>query len=740
MQTQSLNENWKFTRLPGFTLAALPDPLPDVRWETVTLPHTWFSEGDPYQGLAVYEKTVVRDTDHPKAFLSFDGADQCCRVYVNGVFAGSHAGGYARFRLAVPDAVLEDPSWTVRVFLENSANEEVAPSFGDFTVFGGLYRKVDLLLCGETRFDYEYYGTDGLIVRTNVNKDGQGEITLEPHAVCAAEHCRIEYQVKDDRGGILRAAEGAPGETVALTVDRPLLWDGAGNARFYTVAASLYAGDKLMDRTEIRTGFRAVEISGQKGLTLNGRPYPLRGVARHQDRAGVYCCASPQDIREDFSMIQEMGANAVRLSHYQHPQAAYDCCDEMGLLAWAEIPMLKMTESPALMENAIQQLTELILQNIHHPAIFCWGIQNEIAMFRDAPFMHENCKRLHALVRELDPGRFSASANLYPLKASSKLNEITDLVGYNVYFGWYYGETADYGPYLDRFHAARPNLPFGISEYGVDANLSLHSENPKVKDYSEEYQALWHETVYPQIESRPWLWGSFVWNMFDFSSVRRNEGGQKFVNAKGLVSHDRRTRKDAFYYYKARWSKEPFVHLCAKRFVNRARETVDVKCYTNQPLVRLALNGVPFGEAKAENGTAVFRNVPLADPETRIRVTAGDCADTGLWRRVQEPDPGYRLPDQEEGGAVRNWFLAEDDMRKEGFFSVQNTAQELLDNPETRKVLEKYIPALVRFMTEKSVIPLGLSLKSILSRETDETLDVKAMNANLNQIPDTDEV
>ena len=738
MRMQSLNDNWKFMKLPGQTIDALPSALPEDAWETVSLPHTWFREEDPYQGLAVYEKTIDRCPDGRKAFLSFDAADQQARIYVNGHPAGRHAGGYARFRLAVPEAAMKDPAWTIRVFLENRTNEDIAPSFGDFTVFGGLYRNVDLLLCEETHFDYEYYGTDGLIVRTDVREDGQGVLTLEPHAVCAGAHCRIDYQLKNEQGETVRTAQGAPDETVTLTVAHPLLWDGVGNAHFYTVTASLYAGETAVDRTEIRTGFRRVEIDGQKGLTLNGRACPLRGVARHQDRAGVYCAASAQQIREDCAIIREMGANAVRLSHYQHPQTAYDCCDEAGLLAWAEIPMLKMTESPALMENTVQQLTELILQNIHHPAIFCWGIQNEIAMFRDAPYMHENCRRLHALVKQLDPGRFSASANLYPLKASSRLNEITDLVGYNIYFGWYYGEMTDYGPYLDRFHAARPQLPLGISEYGVDANLRLHAESPRVKDYSEEYQALWHETVYPQIESRPWLWGSFVWNMFDFFSVRRNEGGQKFINAKGLVTHDRQIRKDAFYYYKARWSAEPFVHLCARRFVHRAQDTIDVKCYTNQPRVKLLLNGAPFGEAAAENGTVLFRNVPLTEGDTRITAIAGDCTDSAIWHRTEAPDPDYRLPDQEAGGAVRNWFLADDDMRKEGFFSVQSTAQELLDNPETRKVLGKYIPALVQFMTEKNVIPLGLALKSILSRDADESLDVNALNTELNRIPDTE--
>ena len=739
MQTIPINACWKFMKLNGLTLEHLPSALPGGAWEDVTLPHTWYSDDDPYQGLTVYERTIVRDAGWQRAFLSFDGADQRCRVFVNGHLAGEHRGGYARFRLPIPDEAMGDDVWRVRVFLENSVNEDIAPSFGDFTVFGGLYRNVDLLVCSESHFDRCYYGTDGLIVRAGVDDAGRGALDVEPHAVCTGGGDRIAYALTDERGETICSREAGADESIRMAVDSPSLWDGVGKARLYTLSANLIVGGEVVDHTALRTGFRRVELSGEDGLRLNGRPCQLRGVAKHQDRAGVFCATSPSDIREDFTIIREMGANAVRLSHYQHPQAAYDCCDALGLLCWAEIPMLKMTDSPALMENAQRQLTELILQNIHHPSIFCWGIQNEIAMFRDAPFMHENCRRLHALVKSLDGHRLSTAANLYPLKASSKLNGITDMIGYNLYFGWYYGEMADFGPWLDHFHAARGQLPLGISEYGVDANLALHSEAPTVKDYSEEYQALWHETVYPQISARPWLWGSFVWNMFDFSSTRRNEGGQRFINAKGLVTHDRKTRKDAFYYYKSRWSDEPFVHLCGKRFENRALAQIDVKCYTNQRSVKLLVNGKPFGEARTENGTAVFRQVPLAMGDNAVQAIAGDCVDSAQWRRVPEPDASYRLPDQEAGGAVRNWFLAEDDMRKEGFFSIQNTAQELLDNARARAVLEAYIPGLVRVMTERNVIPLGLTLKSILSRDADEALDIKALNEALNQIPDIDE-
>ena len=734
MKTIALNESWMFRRLPGCALAQAAEiPLGDFAAEAVSLPHTWYTDDDPYKGLCVYEKEIPAPAGE-RLFLSLDAADQSCAVFCNGILCGTHRGGYARFRLPVPAEAISE-TLCLRIFVENPVNEDICPSFGDFTVFGGLYRGAALLVCGENHFDRCWFGTDGLILRASLDNSGNGLLALEPHTVCPAGSV-IRYTVSDADGNRVCQAEAGADETAMLTVSQPRLWNGRRDSHLYTVLAELLVSGNTADTVELRTGFRSVELDAARGLLLNGKSCPLRGVAKHQDRAGVFSAVSEEDIRQDFGIISEIGANAVRLSHYQHPQAAYDCCDELGLLVWAEVPMLKMTESQALMENTEQQLRELILQNIHHPSVFCWGIQNEIAMFKDAPYMHENCRKLHGIVRQLDPNRASAAANLYPLKASSKLNAITDLIGYNIYFGWYYGEMSDYGAYLDKMHAARPALPFGISEYGVDANLALHSAAPHVKDYSEEYQALWHETVYPQIESRPWLWGSFVWNMFDFSSARRNEGGQRFVNAKGLVSHDRSVRKDAFYYYKAKWSDDPFVHICGRRYVQRAQERMEVKIYTNQPEVTLELNGERRTAAVC-NGTAVFPDVPLTTGENTLHAVAGSCEDTiRLCRAEQEPET-YRLPDSGDGGAVRNWFLAEDSMKKEGFYSLEDTANDLLDNPQTRAILKEWVPALFRVMTEQNVIPLGLSMKSILTHDGSD-MDLKPLNAEINKVPNED--
>ena len=723
-----LNEAWRFARIPDgvFPVSAEPE------WMAVTLPHAWYSDQDQYHGLGLYQKTVPVGSGWKKAFLEFEGADQVCRVSVNGEEIGCHRGAYARFRFPVPDTALQSGELRIEVLLDNRISPDVSPNFGDFTIFGGLYRNVNLLLTGEDHFDYCYYGTDGVIARASLQDDGCGLLELEPHVCTKRDDAVIAYTLTGPDGE--PAAEGcAPaGERFALRVNGPKLWNGKKGVNLYTLRAELRAGGSAVDETAVRIGFREITMSPDEGLRLNGGAVKLCGVAKHQDRAGVYSAVSDAQIDEDFDIIREIGANAVRLSHYQHPQHAYDRCDGDGLLCWAEIPMLKMTENSALYANAEQQLTELVLQNIHHPSIFCWGIQNEIGMFRDAPFMHEECRVLAALAKRLDPDRLVTAANLYNVKASSQLNAITDMVGYNLYFGWYYGEMPDYAKYLDNLHAVRPDVPFGISEYGVDCNVALHSETPKVKDYSEEYQALWHETVYPILQSRDYLWGSFIWNMFDFSSDRRNEGGVRFLNGKGLVSHDRTLRKDAFYYYKAKWSDEPFLHLCARRFVKRCREKVDVKVYTNQDAVTLFVNGTETATLSSSgNGTVLFRDVALRMGENTIRAVSGSLCDELLFERVETEEESYRLP-EEGGGQVRNWFLSDNETVKEGYLSIMDSAEDVLNG--ARHVLEKYVPKLLAVL-ESDVIPLGLEMKSILERECrDEPDTIKAINDALHEI------
>ena len=723
-----LNEAWRFARLPEGAYPPASEPV----CETVTLPHTWYNDNDQYHGLALYCRELPSDPAWEKVFLEFEGADQRCRVFVNGREIGEHKGAYARFRLPVPDKAKESGLLRIEVLLDNRISPDVSPNFGDFTIFGGLYRNVNLLVTGEDHFDYCYYGTDGVIARSSVQDDGSGLLTLEPHVCTERDDARVAYTLTGPDGELVAEGCAAANEVFSLRVAEPKLWNGKKAPMLYTLRAALHIDGETADETEICLGFRTVSMSPDDGLRLNGEPMKLCGVAKHQDRFGVFSAVSREQIDEDFALIREIGANAIRLSHYQHPQHTYDCCDEEGLLCWAEVPMLKMTENGALYSNIEQQLIELIMQNIHHPSIFCWGIQNEIGMFRDAPFMHEECRVLTALAKKLDPNRLVTAANLYNVKPTSQLNAITDMVGYNLYFGWYYGEMPDYSKYLDNYHAQRPEIPIGISEYGVDCNVRLHSETPKVKDYSEEYQALWHETVYPILQSKDYLWGSFIWNMFDFSSDRRDEGGVKYINGKGLVSYDRTLKKDAFYYYKAKWSDEPFVHLCARRFVKRCREKVDVKVYTNQSAVTLFVNGTDLAAAPNNgNGTVLFRDVALELGENVLKAVSGDLADSLIFERVEAEEESYRLP-EETGGPVCNWFLSDDETVREGYLSIMDTAEDVLDG--ARSVLARFVPKLLAVL-DSDVIPLGLQMKSILERECqDKPETILQINKELNQI------
>lgn len=723
-----INEGWRFCRLQQDSLAYA---APSGSEAPVALPHTLALEGKPWRGTAAYYYALHPQADWQNVLLEFEAVDQQCRVYLDGRKIGGHTGGYARFRVSIPREALRQSELEVAVVVTNALNEHISPHFGDFTVYGGICRPVNLLICGDTHFDYLYYGTDGLILRAEADAEGNGILQVEPHAV-NAERASLALTVSYAGEPVLALPDASAQQPTRLVLPGARLWEGRKSPALYTVEASLVVDGQAADTVRLQTGFRRVAADGQ-GLRLNGAPCFLRGVAKHQDRAGALTAGTPGQVAQDFDLIDEIGANAVRLSHYQHPQAAYEACDERGILCWAEIPMLKMTEDAALLENAADQLTELILQNIHHPSIYCWGIQNEIAMFRDAPFMHDGCRRLNALAHGLDPTRLTACANLYPVPPASPLNGITDLVGYNYYFGWYYGQFSDYGKYLDAFHADRPDQAIGISEYGADANLALHSAAPQCKDYSEEYQALYHESVYPYLKARPWLWGSYVWNMFDFSSDRRDEGGVKGVNAKGLVTWDRSVRKDAFYYYKAQWSDQPFLHICGRRYAQRADESIALKVYTNCPEAELTVNGRSIARgANDGNGTVVFAQVPLQPGENRLAVACGEITDAITLRRVEQEPAEYRLPDS-GGGSVLNWFLQGE--VREDRFSLSCTAQQVLESPAASAVLREQTPGLYRMLTEQSVIPLGLTLRSILSREVKDPEQLQRINRLLQEIP-----
>ncbi|MDO4623226.1 MAG: glycoside hydrolase family 2 TIM barrel-domain containing protein [Eubacteriales bacterium] len=689
----SFNDDWAFARRDWTEV----DPSQKMTaCETVQIPHTWYTDGEYFRGECVYQKSFSADETR-QYFIKFYGVDKSCRVLLNGHELGGHEGGYSMFAFDLTPYVQKENLLTV--YVTNAQDQTVSPLSGDFTIFGGIYRRVELIETEAAHFDYTYYGTDGIEINTEY-RNGVGTVHVTSHVTAGSDAkviCRL-----CDADGNAAAAEFVPNESSAFRVEKPHTWQGRKDPYLYQLTAELWENGRCVD-TVVRTcGFREIRMDANKGFFLNEEHLKLRGVAKHQDTAGCFSAASPKEWDRDMELIEEMGANAVRLSHYQHPQYIYDKCDSMGFVVWAEIPMLKLTTNEALFANAQEQLKELILQNMHHPSIIMWGLENEIAIYGEEPYMYEKVGILHELAKKLDPYRLTTVANMNSVANDSRLNRISDVVGYNLYYGWYYGEMPGFADHMDEFHRLNPTVPVGISEYGADCNLAFHSTHPEVKDYTEEFTSLFHETVYPILAERDFVWGSFVWNMFDFVAAHRDEGGIKYRNNKGLVSHDRKICKDAFYYYKAIWSDQPFVQIAEKRFVNHDEDPIRVKVYSNCSSVMIELNGKQY-TASPQNGICLFENLSLADGENTVRAFADAevngqnirCTDEAVFVKAAEPDPSYIWVDPNPGINVKNWFTDEVELEKlfpADAYSIKDTINTLKECPEAMAVIDEMLP------------------------------------------------
>ncbi|MGN1022517.1 MAG: glycoside hydrolase family 2 TIM barrel-domain containing protein [Lachnospiraceae bacterium] len=733
------NAKWAFSK----EAEALPEKMPD-NWIYVNLPHTWNAidgqdgGNDYYRGTCWYAKKLLR-SDLPEAddyYLQFDGTNSSAVCYVNGQEAGRHDGGYSTWRVRITD-FLQDEN-LICVSVDNSPNDRVYPQMADFTFYGGIYRDVSLIAVGKNRFDLDDFGAPGMQVTSNITgRDAMVSIK----ASVTGEVETVSFRILDGQGTQV-AAGTAPVVDGMADITLPIpdvhLWNGRKDPYLYTAAATLSDGQ---DEIRTRFGARTYEIDPEKGFLLNGRPYPLRGVARHQDRKGIGNALLPEHHLQDMDLICETGATTIRLAHYQHSQVFYDLCDERGMVVWAEIPYISK-HMPAGRENTISQLTELIKQNYNHPSIVVWGLSNEITMNGSSEDLLENHRILNDLAHRLDPTRKTAIACVSMLPVDDPLLDIPDVVSYNHYFGWYGGDPSMYGPWLDAFHKEHPNLPIGLSEYGCEA-LNWHSEDPSMGDYTEEYQAKYHEALIRQIAERPYLWATHVWNMFDFGADGRNEGGENGQNHKGLVTFDRTYRKDSFYAYKAWLSDAPFVHICGKRMVDRVKDVTTVTVYTNQDEVSLFEDGRCLGtRTRAENSSPFFTfPVPNTKAEgALLTAKAGDCTDTATIRKVSSPNPDYRMKEQ---GAVLNWF---DITEKEGYFSLNDRAEDVLRTREGQQLFADLFAdkmkgmgmgassdGMMKMMGGFTVLRLMNLLGSLGKKPTKEEL--LALNEKLNQIP-----
>ena len=682
-QIYNFNTKWGFSK----EAVEAPTTMPE-RWNWVNLPHTWNNidgqdgGNDLYRGTAFYAKELEK-MDLPKAdryFLEIQGANSSAILYVNGKKLANHDGGYSTWRVDITD-VLEDKNLFV-FELDNSANDRVYPQNADFTFYGGLYRNVNIIAVNESHFDLEYYGAPGIKVTPEVVGEN-AKVEVEVFVKNVKENQKLIYTLKDAEGNVVVEQETLASQTVAsLEIENVHLWHGRKDPYLYTAEVYLKSEDEVLDNVSTRFGCRTFEIHPENGFILNGEEYPLRGVSRHQDRWGVGNALLKEHHDEDMDLICEVGATTIRLAHYQHDQYFYDLCDERGMVVWAEIPYIS-THMPNGRENTITQMKELVVQNYNHPSIVVWGLSNEITIGgEDNPDLVENHRILNDLVHEMDKTRLTTIACVSMCSMDNEYVQIPDVVSYNHYFGWYGGDTSQNGPWFDEFHAKHPNIPIGCSEYGCEA-LNWHTSNPEQGDYTEEYQAYYHEELIKQFFTRKYMWATHVWNMFDFGADARNEGGENGQNHKGLVTFDRKYKKDSFYAYKAWLSDDPFVHICSKRYVDRVEETTKVTVYSNQPEVELFANGVSLGKQTSPEHFFYFE-VPNTG-ETTLVAVAGECRDESFIRKVEVFNEDYRL---KETGAILNWF---DINEREGYLSLNSKIEDIMKSEEGAKLFMEFM-------------------------------------------------
>ena len=708
-QVINLSKGWRFIQKN----AGLPASLPSD-WQEVDLPHTW-NAVDGHDGNGSYDRGsywYARSVPTPKqplpggrVYVEVLAAGQQATVYFNGQKVTYHEGGYSIFRADVTDLCVPEGENLLVINCSNEYKDSVYPQSADFTFYGGLYRGVNLISVPATHFDLDYHGGPGIqVTPTACEKCGDGKFKIETFVTNPDPNFTVLYSVKDEDG--LEVASGcrpADNTTIELLVPDPFLWS-PDDPYLYTVTATLQRRNEAYDELTVKVGVRSFSCDPDKGFILNGVPTPLRGVSRHQDRLYIGNALTADDHYEDAMIIKELGANTIRLAHYQHSQDFYDACDELGFVVWAEIPFISVfNKNPEAHENCIQQLTELIVQNYNHPSICFWGISNEILIGGISEKLVENHVELNALAHKLDPTRLTTIAQVSMTPIDSPMQHITDVVSYNHYFGWYGGKMEDNGPWLDNFHRVNPNICLGLSEYGCEGIITYHGPDPKCKDYSEEYQALYHEHMAKVLNDRPWIWSSHVWNMFDFGCAARNEGGVAGRNNKGLVTMDRKTKKDSYYIYKAYWNPEPMVHICGKRYAQRAGETTVVKVYSNQPKVTLYLNGEPVGEQEADKVFAF--TVALKDGFNILKAVAGDVYDTATLEKVEHEPDIYTLPEaKERAEGVANWFKTAGSMDltapmefPEGKWSVRDTLGDMAACPEAYAIVSKAVKLATNF-------------------------------------------
>ncbi|WP_160677200.1 glycoside hydrolase family 2 TIM barrel-domain containing protein [Clostridium sp. C8-1-8] len=759
MRIMDLNDKWSFTKENNEIY--IEKEIEEA--ELVNLPHCFNAiDGQSgegmFKGQCFYQRKLDVSAEElaKYIFLEIGSASLISKVYVNGKLAGGSRCGFSMYRVFLTPFLRAGEN-LISIIVDNSSHKDVYPLMADFSFYGGIYREVKLIVSEALHFDLMDNGRDGIYLSQRNIVDGIFELEIRGAVVnelTEAKTGRLNFRLLDKEDNIVldKTVEADIHKEFKFhlveRINNPELWQGIESPYLYRLEAEIYSEDMLCDKKIIEIGFRTVEITPEKGVFLNGKPIKLNGVSRHQDFAKIGNALTKEHMELDMSIIKEVGANSIRLSHYQHDDYFYTLCDREGMLIWAEIPFISIpTTVDKENRNAKEQLECLIKQAYNHTSIYCWGVQNEITIAVENENTYKMVEELVSTAKSLDSTRFIAQANIHTVANESPLNDLTDFVGYNLYYGWYYKEIKDLGIRLDDFHATRPNKPVMVTEYGVDTNPRLHSYEPTVKDYTEEYQLLFQDNALRTFRERDFVLGGYVWAMFDFGSEIRNEGGEKGRNQKGLVTIDRKVKKDAFYLCKAYWSKEPFVKLAGSRFVNRHKELNDIIVLSNLSNIKLYVNDKLAAEISHSEPMKSFKNVKLASGENSIRIEGFDeknnsYTDEMLLNRVDKIDESYILPKQEEKKHVTNWFekfdLSEvkEIVVKDGYYSIYDSVEKLYEDEQAKAVFKKFFGETAeepRFKVMMGLISIeGMSKRSMF-RIPKELLGV--INDELNVIP-----
>lgn len=693
----NINNDWKF--IIGEEVYS--EKIVDCKeWENISLPHTWNAfdgqdgGNDYFRGCGWYRKKIAYDEDFKQVYIRIGAASKKASIWCNGHYVGSHSGGFSSFCFEISN-FLELGENYLAVLVDNSDSLNIYPKQADFTFFGGLYRDVELVCFDNVHFSMERYGSNGVFVTPS--KDGKVKIVTH---VSGGD--KVVVDVLDAMNRKVAFSEGNITDKISeinFQMNDVQVWNGLKNPYLYEFQIKLISNNTTVDSITVKNGFREFVVDSEKGFILNNSEYPLYGVARHQDFQDKGWAITEKEQLIDFGLIREIGARTVRLAHYQHSEFFYDLCDREGIVVWAEVPFISEFDNrKESNDNIRQQLIELIVQNYNHPSICFWGLANELGIGGENQNLYQMLDELHQLAKSLDPTRLTTIANLSMTKPDSPILLNSELVAINEYFGWYEGNLDDHGTYFDRLHSELPTRPIAVSEYGAESVLSWHSENPKVKDYTEEYQALLHEKAWMSFSERKYMWGTWLWNMFDFAADARNEGGCKGRNNKGMVTYDRQVKKQAFYFYKACWSPEPFVYITGKRFTKRNESEINLKVYSNQRTLRLWVNGIHI-DTLQDHTIFLFKNVKLKFGFNEILVKSEtECTDSFIIELTDESLSEYVLTEDKHqmSEMVQQWFANtvpkhKEIIVREGYLSVKEIIDEIYLVSEGRQAIHEFI-------------------------------------------------